>query len=330
MCSVRWNMLRRPQPLLLALLLVFTCAVTLHDAALTLAQGGEADWLLVQVNGLRAQSGLGALAWNAQLAAAAAGHSQYLATSPYVGPHVQADGSTPESRAAAQGYGGRVGENVVGGSSATQEWAWNWWLNSSVHRSNMLGDWNEIGIAAAAGGYGRWYTIVFGKRGGAPPPAVNPVPSTPGGAGSSGGAPVAQPPRNTRPPRPTDTPTITLTPSMTFTPRASYTPLPTITPLPPTETPIEMEVVLPGATGTLPPLPLTQAPTQLPAPPSVTLPPAVALVATAAPQDTPAPLVASPPESGNGTFRALIPVLMVAQLALVVALAVRSALRRGR
>lgn len=301
--------------------LLLTLVVLLPRPAL--AQGGDEGWLLGQVNALRAQNGLGALAWNGQLAAAAAGHSQYLATSAYVGPHVQANGSTPQSRAAAQGYGGRVGENVVGGSTATLDWAWTWWINSATHRNNMLGNWNEVGIAVAVGSYGRWYTIVFGESGGgSAPPVVNPPAADPVNA-SGGGAPVAQPPRRTLPPRPTNTPTITLTPSMTFTPRASFTPLPTLTMRPPSATPIVMEVVPPDATEK-PPLP-----TETPAP-SLT-PPAVAFVATAViAEATPAVSGAAPPAPpvSNDTLRTLIPVFMVAQLVLIVGLAIRTALRR--
>ncbi|MFN8419694.1 MAG: CAP domain-containing protein [Anaerolineae bacterium] len=157
----------------------------------TAAQGGEESWLLNQVNALRAQNGRGALSWNSQLTAAALAHSQVLATTPWVGPHIEANGSTPQSRAAAQGYGGSVGENVVGGGTATLEWAWNWWMNSAVHVSNMLGNWNEVGIAVANGSTGRFYTMVFGNNGGAAPPPPPPPASDDAGAsnaGSSGGA----------------------------------------------------------------------------------------------------------------------------------------------
>jgi hypothetical protein len=303
---------------------MFVCLILgLFSPRPAFAQGGDEGWLLAQVNALRGQNGLGVLAWNGQLAAAAAGHSQYLASSAYVGPHVQANGSTPQTRAAAQGYGGRVGENVVGGGTATLNWAWSWWMNSATHRNNMLGNWNEIGIAVAEGSYGRWYTMVFGDSGGgSAPPAINPPPTDSMNA-TGGGAPAVQPPRRTAPPRPTNTPTITLTPSMTFTPRASFTPLPTITFRPASATPIVMEVVPPNATEK--PQPPTTTPT-----PSI-MAPAVAIVATIGiAEATPAVSGAAAPASpmSNDTLRTLLPVFMVAQLVLIVGLAIRAALRR--
>ncbi|MBX3084650.1 MAG: hypothetical protein KF716_23640 [Anaerolineae bacterium] len=286
--------------------------------------------MLQQVNALRAQNGLGALTWNGQLATAAAAHSQYLATNAYVGPHVEANGSTPQSRAAGQGYGGRVGENVVGGSTATLEWAWNWWLNSAVHLSNMLGDWNEVGIAVAEGSYGRWYTMDFGDNGGgSAPPAPAPVNTSSGGqntaANGGGGSAPAQPPRPTKPPPPTATPTITLTPSLTFTPRASFTPLPTGTALPPTETPIMMDLTVAEATATLEPPTATIAATVTKPEPTAQ---AVAMLPT---QETlPSPKAADAASASNSPARTVIPIVIGLQLVVVGLLAIRAVLRRGK
>ncbi|MBX3066545.1 MAG: hypothetical protein KF726_26425 [Anaerolineae bacterium] len=300
----------------------------------TAAQGGEESWLLNQVNALRAQNGRGALSWNSQLAAAALAHSQVLATTPWVGPHIEANGSTPQSRAAAQGYGGSVGENVVGGGTATLEWAWNWWMNSAVHVSNMLGNWNEVGIAVANGSTGRFYTMVFGNNGGAAPPPPPPPASDDTGAsnaGSSGGAQQVVSARPTRPPPPTSTPTITFTPSITFTPRATYTGMPTITPIGPTETPIVMELAPDESTevDTAVP-PATSTPEQAAEPPTPTAQ-AVAMLATDAPQQPAVASVETPSgtSSSNG-LRNLLPLIIGAQFVIVVGLVVRATLRRRR
>jgi Cysteine-rich secretory protein family len=306
-------------------LLLFALSLLLvpHPVA---AQGGDEGWLLTQLNTFRAQNGRGGLAWNGALAAAAQAQAQYLANNPYVGPHVQANGSTPQDRAAAQGYGGRVGENVVGGSSATLEWGWTWWAGSAVHRNNMLGDWNEVGIAVGQGSYGRWYTMVFGNNGqAAAPPAPAPV-SAGGGEPTRRASVVAQPPRPTQPPPPTATPTITYTPSITFTPRASYTPLPTTTWFPASATPIVIDLVVGDATA----VPVT--PTAESAPPSSTAPstvptvPAVAVLPTLDP--LPSAPITNPAPEADTPLRTLIPILLAAQALLIGGLALRAAWRR--
>src|SRR5260221_5990770 len=115
--------------LLLSLLLFIVAGqASFHPAN---AQGNEAEWLLSQINALRQSKGVPLLAYNAQLAAAANGHSTYLSGRAYTSPHIEDNGSTPASRALAAGYPGKlVGENVAGGSNADAKWAFNWWLNS--------------------------------------------------------------------------------------------------------------------------------------------------------------------------------------------------------
>src|SRR5579885_844732 len=68
------------------------------------AQGDEAGWILAQINSLRARNGLGALTVNPHLTASATAHSAYLATHNYADPHVEDNGSTPQSRALSAGY----------------------------------------------------------------------------------------------------------------------------------------------------------------------------------------------------------------------------------
>ncbi len=256
-----------------------------------------AGFLTARVNELRASQGLNTLNYNGALAAAAQAHSQYLASTPYAHPHRQNNGSLPQDRAAAAGYSGRVGENVVGGGTATLEWAYNWWLNSPTHYNNMLGNWTDIGVGFSVGPYGKWYVIVFGDNGSAPArPQSAPVTNPSGEQRSAGGATAARP-RPTRPPTATPTPTITLTPSQTFTPRATFTPTDTPTFLPATATPILIAIS-------------TAAPDEPTAAPM-----AIAEIATASP---PEPiLVAVPERAPSNPLRALIP-LIIALNALII------------
>lgn len=287
------------------------------------------SYLLNRINELRASRGLNTLTINAQLTAAAQAHSQYLASTAYIHPHRERDGSLPQDRAARAGYAGRVGENVVGGTSASVEWAFNWWMQSGIHLNNMLGNWTEIGIGFADGGqYGRWYTTVFGHSGREPrqDEGFAIVPGMPAQAVAA--AAPAGPPRPTQPPPPTFTPSPTLTPSQTYTPRPTMTPTFTGTPLPPTETPIVLEISpQPGFT-------LTAAPDQLPTvlPTETAAPLAVALAASAPPEEPPDTTVAPPPSPPSA--RDFIPWAIALQAVVVgglVAGAVfRSVFRRRR
>lgn len=240
------------------------------------------SYLLNRINELRASQGLNTLSLNGQLTAAAQGHSNYLGSTGYIHPHRERDGSLPQDRAVRAGYAGRVGENVVGGQSASPEWAFNWWMQSPPHYNNMLAEWTEVGIGFTDGGeYGRWYVTVFGDLG----RALRANEGFTGGAGTAvpGGAPAGAPARPAGPPRPTVpptltyTPSMTLTPSLTFTPRPTSTPSPTWTAQPPTVTPIFLEIS---------PQPMTETPTavsQAALPLTAEAPVEVAMVVTGPP-----------------------------------------------
>lgn len=262
--------------------------------------------LTARINALRTSQGLNALNYNAALAAAAQAHSQYLASTPYTHPHRQANGSLPQDRAAAAGYSGRVGENVVGGGTATLDWAYTWWLNSPVHYSNMLGNWTDIGVGFSAGAYGRWYVVVFGNNGSAPAPAQRANPAERRAAAQ----PTAAPPRPTRPPTATPTPTITLTPSHTFTPRATFTPTDTPTFLPATATPIVIAIATAAP----------DSPSQTPFEPSAT-PQAIALLDATAPSDPPSNAPSNP-------LRLIIPLIIVLNALIIGSIALSNRFRR--
>lgn len=312
--------------------LAFLLSLTLLFAPLSsqpvYAQSDEAAWLLAQINVLRQRNGLVPLSLNANLIASAVAHSTYLATHPYGDPHREANGSTPETRALAAGYLGRlVGENVVGGTGASVQWAFTWWMNSPIHLRNMLAGWTEIGIGIVNGPYGRWYTTDFGDQGAGlvaptnPPPTPGTgTPDTAGPSSSANPAPKADVPRPTRRPTqvPTSTPTITLTPSITFTPRATFTLTFTPTGLPPTFTPIVLEVSPPPTSGQ------SSVPATTPAAPS----PTPVAVAMAGAIDVSPPLVQPAAPSTGDPIRGLIPWLLALQGIIVGGLVAGSVIRR--
>ncbi|MCC7208927.1 MAG: hypothetical protein IT323_16580 [Anaerolineae bacterium] len=303
---------------------------TLPAGAVPVHAQDPVSYILGRINDLRASHGLNTLGVNGQLTAAAQGHANYLASTAYIHPHRERDGSLPQDRAARAGYGGRVGENVVGGQSASPEWAFNWWMQSPAHYNNMLAEWTEVGIAYTDGGqYGRWYVTVFGNMG----REIRVGEGVTGGAGTAvpGGAPARPPstPRPTVPPTLTFTPSVTLTPSLTFTPRPTSTSSPTWTAQPPTETPIVLEIS---------PQPMTETPTpeseNLNAPPTPTAGPVEAAMVASLP-----PVEAAPAESsanvsagiGAGfSVRDLIPWALGLQVVVIGGLVLSALFRRRR
>jgi len=141
------------------------------------AQGNE---ILQLVNAVRAEYGLAPVAYNAQLAAAAQGHANFIATEG-IYSHYGVNGSTWQDRAQAAGYPGWAGENLVGGTRLTPQQGVTWWRNSAIHFSNMLNPrWTEAGVGSAVGNGQNFYVMVFGTQNDAPPPrAEQPVVDVP-------------------------------------------------------------------------------------------------------------------------------------------------------
>jgi hypothetical protein len=130
----------------------------------------EASGLLGLVNSLRTSRGLPAYTLNGTLSAAAQSQAQWMVETGNVS-HSRPDGSTPRSRAQAAGYASAfVSENIYGGSNATVDSAWNFWINSSIHFAGLTSpNYQEIGIGVAHGAWGSTYVLVFGSPGGPPP-----------------------------------------------------------------------------------------------------------------------------------------------------------------
>lgn len=230
------------------LIMFFVLLVSLHPAA---AQDDRTG-LFNQINVLRANQGLFPYQMNDALNAAATAHSQWMAATGVI-THDEDNGSSPESRAIAYGYGGKwVHENIFAGVNATPQDAMNFWINSPIHYAGLTHTQKtDVGIGIARDSLGTvFYTVMFGEgsAGGAPPSvpqAENPVPEVQEAPAESqnGEQPTQPPPLPTRPPITwTPSPTVpTLTPTVTWTPTFTWTPSATATVPPPSETPIILE-----------------------------------------------------------------------------------------
>jgi uncharacterized protein YkwD len=124
-----------------------------------------AEILFHLINRARNEKGLGQLTLNPILSAAAQAHSQDMAFNDYFS-HTGSDGSDPTSRLVNQGYKFTYnGENLFAGGDPYL--AMTMWMNSTVHRENMLYPlFSEFGIGIASNPdstYGIYYTIEFGQ-----------------------------------------------------------------------------------------------------------------------------------------------------------------------
>jgi uncharacterized protein YkwD len=115
------------------------------------------------INNARAQAGLAPLAVNAQLAAAAQGHSIDMACHNLIS-HTGSDGSSPSQRIAAAGYSASYSEEIIYGSGYPQT-AFDWWMSDQIHRDAILNpNTIEMGVGYAYvvdTSYGGYYTVNF-------------------------------------------------------------------------------------------------------------------------------------------------------------------------
>ncbi|NPV76565.1 MAG: hypothetical protein HPY59_09360 [Anaerolineae bacterium] len=126
--------------------------------------------LLLSINQARREAGLQELILQNQLSAAAYAHSADMACKDFV-DHVGSDGSSWTTRIKAQEYRySYASENIYVGNPAfggTPQGAFTWWMNSKIHRENILSlRATEIGIAYvynASSTYGGYYTLVFAR-----------------------------------------------------------------------------------------------------------------------------------------------------------------------
>jgi uncharacterized protein YkwD len=122
--------------------------------------------LLVEVNAVRAQQGLGALKRDARLDRAAAGHSMAMAEKRFF-DHRAPDGTTAEDRVTSAGYRYRlVGENIAAGMENAATVVKQWML-SDGHRRNLLEPRaRDAGIGYVAGPkgeYRQYWTLIVAE-----------------------------------------------------------------------------------------------------------------------------------------------------------------------
>ena len=117
------------------------------------------------INNARVEAGLSQLTVNAQLTAAAQGHSVDMVCHNLLS-HTGSDGSSVYERVAAAGYNGSYSSEIIYGSGYPQT-AFDWWMNDQIHRDEILNpNAVEMGIGYAYKGdtaYGSYYTVDFGS-----------------------------------------------------------------------------------------------------------------------------------------------------------------------
>jgi uncharacterized protein YkwD len=120
----------------------------------------QAQELYSFVNNERAANGLGPVGWNDQLGGLAQGWSEHMAgTGDFSHQNLDALFDNP----AYSGFSG-LGENIIhagcGASSASLHQAW---MSSPLHRANILGNFNAIGIGVACNGGDLYAAEEFGR-----------------------------------------------------------------------------------------------------------------------------------------------------------------------
>jgi uncharacterized protein YkwD len=117
------------------------------------------------INNARANAGLPDLTVNAQLNAAAQGHSVDMVCHNLLS-HTGSDGSSVAQRVAAAGYSASYSSEIIYGSGYPQT-AFDWWMNDQTHRNEILNSrYTEMGIGyaySADTAYGSYYTVDFGS-----------------------------------------------------------------------------------------------------------------------------------------------------------------------
>ncbi|MFN2233592.1 MAG: NBR1-Ig-like domain-containing protein [Anaerolineales bacterium] len=127
--------------------------------------------VVLLINQVRKQNDLVPLEIRSELTSSALAHSTDMACNDFVG-HSGSDGSLWTDRILVQGYSPSYAtENIYVGFpefGGTPEGAFDWWMNSQVHRDNILDPKvSEIGVGyvyADQSSYGGYYTINFARQ----------------------------------------------------------------------------------------------------------------------------------------------------------------------
>lgn len=150
-------------------------AVAPVTASASIPVGGRLGELLTLVNQTRqrgyncggiAKPPVPPLAYDSRLALAAQLHVNAMTLQGFTDHVNPVTKSTPQSRAAAEGWRGEVAENLYTGGQTAQD-TLDWWLRSSVHCANLMNAyWTHFGAGIALSdksGDGPYWVIDFGR-----------------------------------------------------------------------------------------------------------------------------------------------------------------------
>lgn len=149
--------------------------VSTAAASAAIPVGGRLGELLTLVNQTRqrgyncggiAKPPVPPLAYDTRLALAAQLHVNAMTLQGFADHVNPVTKSTPQTRAAAEGWTGEVAENLYTGGQTARE-TLDWWLGSSVHCANLMNAyWTHFGAGIALGdqgGEGPYWVIDFGR-----------------------------------------------------------------------------------------------------------------------------------------------------------------------
>jgi uncharacterized protein YkwD len=123
-------------------------------------------------NAFRKEQGLGPLVVDPLLTAAARAHALDMARNRYMA-HEGKDGSTPPQRVRRAGYPAQsTAENIARGFEDVAG-VIDGWKNSPEHRTNMVGDFTQVGVARSYSHAGeQFWAVEFGRPWPSPDPEV--------------------------------------------------------------------------------------------------------------------------------------------------------------
>ncbi len=125
------------------------------------------QYVMAELNGIRASYGLPPLTIAAELTQAARVHSRDMADN-NITSHTGSDGSSPYDRIVAAGYDPWTWGEIIGWGFSNSDAMINWWMHSDPHRSLILSTYVEdfgAGYVSDSGStYGRYWTVNFGAR----------------------------------------------------------------------------------------------------------------------------------------------------------------------
>jgi len=142
--------------------------VSTCDAAANTSVEGQ---VISLINAERVAQGLAAYAVDSRLTAAARVHANDMACNHFAS-HTGSDGSSVRDRVERQGYAWSwIGENfyVTGDTANGAQTAFDWWMNSTLHRNNLLSpNYTQFGVGYVHdtdSDYGGYFVVVFARPG---------------------------------------------------------------------------------------------------------------------------------------------------------------------